>query len=143
MFTWQLGVAGLSLFVVGLIFGAIFAWIARLGQPQIIAISLETCMQNFNITFILLKMTFSSPLSDIAALSPMSHIAITTATLLSIYAIRVVVNCFKKRKTTNDERVNNMLDMIEMEEHKQSLLIVTPNVNGDSVAKIRNDGECV
>lgn len=97
--------AGLAVSLAGFVFGAFFAWITRLGRPQIIAVSLETAMQNANIAFVLLKTTLPTPYSDIAALPAIAQILMTTSILLVclviVMAYRCCKKCGKKEEKTN------------------------------------------
>lgn len=93
---WTLLTAGLAVTVAGFLFGAFFAWITRLGRPQIIAVSLETAMQNANIAFVLLKTTLPTPYSDIAALPAIAQILMTTSILFVFFGIIMAYRCVKK-----------------------------------------------
>ena len=82
--------AGMCVAVAGFSFGALFAWATRLPRPQIVAISLETALQNGSIAFILLKLSFPSPYSDMAALPPIAQMlmcSIVLWTICSVYKI--------------------------------------------------------
>lgn len=102
---WTLVLAGLSVTIAGFLFGGLFAWITRLGRPQIVAVSLETAMQNANIAFVLLKTTLPTPYSDIAALPPIAQILMTTSILFVLFGIVMTHKCIKKRRDkTTDEK---------------------------------------
>lgn len=100
---WILLAAGLAVTVLGFLFGAIFAWITRLGRPQIIAVSLETAMQNANIAFVLLKTTLPTPYSDIAALPAIAQIIMTTSILFIFLGINFSLKYFQRRCTTKEK----------------------------------------
>ena len=93
---WALMVAGLIVAIAGFLFGGLFAWGARLGRPQIVAVSIETAMQNANIAFVLLKTTLPTPYSDIAALSPIAQILMTTSILFVVFGIVLTNQCIQK-----------------------------------------------
>lgn len=93
---WILLAAGLAVTVSGFLFGAVFAWVARLSRPQIIAVSLETAMQNANIAFVLLKTTLPTPYSDIAALPAVAQIIMTTSILFFFLGINTTYKCAQK-----------------------------------------------
>lgn len=98
----------------GFFFGAFFAWLTRLSRPQIVAVSLETALQNGNIAFILLKFTIPSPYSDIAALPPIAMIIMTSATLLTTFTIYTIhQKCCKKK--------NN--EIVKMADNEKPLMI--------------------
>ena len=112
---WQMCVAGLGVAFAGFFFGAIFAWILRLSRAQIIAISMETALQNGNIAFILLKLSFDSPYSDIAALPPIAQILMTSCILFVLYFVhKVYVRC--KGCSDGEEKTRpDIRDQPEME----------------------------
>ncbi len=90
LLTWKMYLAGMCVAVAGFSFGAVFAWAARLPRPQIVAISLETALQNGSVGFILLKLSFPSPYSDMAALPPIAQMlmcSIVLWTICSVYKI--------------------------------------------------------
>lgn len=96
LMNWILLAAGLAVTVSGFLFGALFAWVARLNRPQIIAVSLETAMQNANIAFVLLKTTLPTPYSDIAALPAVAQIIMTTSILFFFLGINTMYKCSEK-----------------------------------------------
>ena len=100
---WTLVLAGLCVTIAGFLFGGLFAWITRLGRPQIVAVSLETAMQNANIAFVLLKTTLPTPYSDIAALPPIAQILMTTSILFVLFGIIMVHKCIQKRKGNTEK----------------------------------------
>lgn len=108
---WILLTAGLAVTVSGFLFGALFAWITRLGRPQIIAVSLETAMQNANIAFVLLKTTLPTPYSDIAALPAIAQIIMTTSILFIFLGINFFHKCSQK-KCMEKEKVKEEIETI-------------------------------
>ncbi|XP_057377742.1 ileal sodium/bile acid cotransporter-like [Daphnia carinata] len=108
---WILLAAGLAVTVSGFLFGAIFAWITRLNRPQIIAVSLETAMQNANIAFVLLKTTLPTPYSDIAALPAIAQIIMTTSILFIFLGINFSYKCYQKN-CTEKEKVKEEIETI-------------------------------
>ena len=97
---WRQLVSGLCVASAGFVFGALFAWMARLNRAQIIAVSMETALQNGNIAFILLKVSLPTPYSDIAALPPIAQILMVSVILFSLYAVHKFYSCFVKRSST-------------------------------------------
>ena len=135
LLTWQLLVAGLCVAVAGFIFGALFAWITRLKRGQIIAVSLETAMQNGNIALVLLRGSLPMPYADIAALTPISQVLMTTAILLIVYVLRALVLCCKKISSKGKQKKL----VKEMEEQAQSLMM-KPHTDGSNNNK---DGQSI
>ena len=88
---WTLVAAGLSVALSGLIFGGLAAALARLTRGQIVAVSLETAMQNGNIAFVLLKMSLPSPYADIAAVPPIAQLLMTSGVLFVLYLSHLAI----------------------------------------------------
>lgn len=61
MMTWEMPVAGVILSFCGYAFGAVFAMLWCLARDKVIAISIETALQNAGVAFILLKLSLPSP----------------------------------------------------------------------------------
>lgn len=59
--TWQMVVAGFLVVLCGYTLGAIFARVVCLTGDKVIAISIETALQNPGVAFILLKLSLESP----------------------------------------------------------------------------------
>ncbi|KAK4024157.1 hypothetical protein OUZ56_009545 [Daphnia magna] len=125
---WTLVAAGLAVSLAGFVFGAFFAWITRLGRPQIIAVSLETAMQNANIAFVLLKTTLPTPYSDIAALPAIAQILMTTSILLVCLVIVMVYRCCKK--CGKKEEKTNL--QVENEEETAKALMLKDYTDGSN-----------
>ncbi|EFX76606.1 hypothetical protein DAPPUDRAFT_248773 [Daphnia pulex] len=123
---WTLLTAGLAVTVAGFVFGAFFAWITRLGRPQIIAVSLETAMQNANIAFVLLKTTLPTPYSDIAALPAIAQILMTTSILFIFFGIIMAYRCVKNRGCKKKE------DKVEEEEETTKSLMLKDYTDGSN-----------
>lgn len=119
---WYLIGAGLSVTVAGFIFGAMFAWIARLNRAQIIAVSLETAMQNANIAFVILKTTLPDPYSDIAALPPIAQILMTSTLLFVFYFIFLAYTCATKKKNKGKKKSESIANDEEFVEAGKSLM---------------------
>ena len=83
---WRHILAGFSLGSLGYIFGAVMAKLCHQDTPQVIAISIETALQNFGIAFVVLNQTFDSPYSDLGVLPIIGYyICSTTPILLVTY----------------------------------------------------------
>lgn len=92
--TWRHLVAGLLVGTIGYVTGAALAAICRQGRPQIIAISLETAIQNGGIAFVVLTMTFPSPYSEIGLFPVISFFFCSTGPILFlVFGIFEVYRC--------------------------------------------------
>lgn len=82
LWSWRHIISGVALGCCGYFFGAVFAAIFRQGRAQIIAISLETAMQNGGIAFLVLNLTFESPYSDMAVMPILSFFFFSTGPII-------------------------------------------------------------
>ena len=111
---WRQLVSGLCVVSAGFVFGALFAWMARLDTAQIIAVSMETAMQNSNIAYILLKVSLPSPYSDIAALPSIAQLLVCTAILYVMYAaLRIYKFCAKRRSKVVENHVKETVGTVQ------------------------------
>ena len=93
LLNWRHVLAGFSMGSLGYAFGAGAAKLFRQDTSQVIAISIETALQNFGIAFVVLHLTFDSPYSELGVLPIIGYyICSTTPTLLIIYLIYFVYN---------------------------------------------------
>jgi len=96
--TWRHLVSGCLLGFGGYIAGAGLAFICRMKRPQIIAISLETAIQNGGIAFIVLSLTFPSPYSDMGVMPILGFFFCSTGPIMMVvYAVYMVVNKLREK----------------------------------------------
>merc|ERR1719153_1372976 len=96
--SWRHLISGVLLGFLGYTFGALFSLLARQGKAQIIAISLETAIQNGGIAFIVLNLTFESPFSDMGQLPILSFFFFSTGPIMFVvYATYLLVKFIKKQ----------------------------------------------
>ena len=82
----------------------------RQKKPQIIAISLETALQNGGIAFVVINMTFVSPYSDVGVLPIIGYfLCSTTPILFLIYVLFLSYKCCTGQTTLKQirEDLNN------------------------------------
>ena len=70
LFTWELVIAGLLLPYVGFLLGGLLAFILRQPKIRIIAIAIETGIQNTGVPIILLKYSLPQPEADLSVVGP-------------------------------------------------------------------------
>lgn len=96
---WQHLISGCLLGVCGYTVGAGLAYIFRMGKPQIIAISLETAIQNGGIAFIILNLTFPSPYREMGIMPILGFFFLSTGPImLVVFAVYSLVQCITKKK---------------------------------------------
>ncbi|KAK7067112.1 hypothetical protein SK128_011282 [Halocaridina rubra] len=89
LLTWPMVIAGFFVAICGYAFGATLAKLFCLSRDQVIAISIETAMQNAAVGFLLLKLSLPSPNGDLAALPIMATMLLTGPPVIIIYGIYV------------------------------------------------------
>jgi len=96
--SWRHLVSGVALGLLGYILGAVLATIARQSRAQVIAISLETAIQNAAIGFVVLNLTFESPYSDMGIIPVLSFIFFSTGPIMFVvYAAYLLTQKIRQR----------------------------------------------
>lgn len=80
-------VAASVVVVAGFLFGATMAWLFRLKSKQIIAVSLETAIQNGPLAIVILTFSLPEPSGDLAVVPVVVLVTLASAILLTIFAI--------------------------------------------------------
>jgi hypothetical protein len=85
---------GFLIGALGYVFGAGLAIVCRQKRAQIIAISLETALQNGAIALVVMNVTFVSPYAELGLLPLFGYfICSTTLMLLPLYILSVCCKC--------------------------------------------------
>ncbi|CAN7991807.1 unnamed protein product [Ixodes hexagonus] len=83
-----LEVAAASVVVVsGFAFGACMAWLARLNSRQIIAVSLETAIQNGPLAIVILTFSLPEPSGDLAVVPVAVLVTLSSVILLTVFTV--------------------------------------------------------
>lgn len=85
LMNWHMILAGVFVVITGYTFGALFAKVMCLERPQVIAVSIETAMQNTGVAAILLKLSLESPFSDLASIPIFATFFVTGPPLFFVY----------------------------------------------------------
>ncbi|XP_042216170.1 ileal sodium/bile acid cotransporter-like [Homarus americanus] len=94
LMTWRMVVAGFLVVSSGYTFGAVFAKVMCLPKKQIIAVSIETALQNPGVAFILLKLSIESPYSDLASVPIVATLLVSAPPLILVYLIYALLRRF-------------------------------------------------
>ncbi|XP_065338215.1 hepatic sodium/bile acid cotransporter-like isoform X2 [Cloeon dipterum] len=105
----RLLVACISNPLLGFIFGALVSTLFKQTEKDIIAISIETGIQNMPISVLLLKTVFERPESDISEVVPLS---IFVATQVPLGLLLVILKICKPNQATTKEE-NEIVYMVE------------------------------
>ncbi len=82
--TWRHLLSGLLVGALGYVSGAGLAFLCRQGRAQIIAISLETAIQNAGIAYLILSLSFPSPTAEIGLIPVISFFFCSTGPILFV-----------------------------------------------------------
>jgi len=118
--------AGFCVAMSGFVFGGLFAWLTRRTTTEIIAISLETAMQNGNVAFVLLRLSLSSPYSDVASMTPIAQIVMTTIILVILWAASLFYQWYNQRSQNQNQKKS--LDL-----YYESSLILKQNYQSSEI----------
>jgi sodium/bile acid cotransporter 3/5 len=103
LFTWSIMAAGMCVAWGGYIFGALAAFLAKLTPPQIIAVSIETALQNPGIAFVLLQLSLPQPESDLAAIPLIGQLLMTGPPLWIVYLVFIIIRKIKNKDKDKDK----------------------------------------
>lgn len=81
----------------GYVLGAIAAGVFRLTAPQIIAVSIETALQNPSIAFVLLQLSLDQPEADLTAIPIVAQLFMTGIPMWLVYLAYVITKRVRRR----------------------------------------------
>ncbi|XP_075220327.1 ileal sodium/bile acid cotransporter-like isoform X2 [Lycorma delicatula] len=88
LFTWEIAVAGLGLPLCGYIIGGTIARLCKQVPEDVLAISIETGIQNTGVAIFMLRYSLGQPEADITTVAPVAVAMMTPAPLLLLYFIQ-------------------------------------------------------
>ncbi|XP_055934870.1 ileal sodium/bile acid cotransporter-like [Argiope bruennichi] len=92
LLTWRMAIAASLSVWTGFAAGILVALVFRFSRADIIAIAVETGIQNSGIAFVLLSYSLKPPVSDIASVVPVAGSIITPIPLFVIYCFQKIWN---------------------------------------------------
>merc|ERR1711902_423135 len=107
LITWQVALVGFALPWLGFAFGCMFSKLCRRERKDIIAIAVETGIQNTGMAIFMLWFTLDHPAGDLAAVVP---VAVATLTPFPLLAALVYYN-LKNRLCPAEPKEKEMVDM--------------------------------
>nr|KAF7407091.1 hypothetical protein H0235_014747 [Vespula pensylvanica] len=111
LFSWKIVLAGMGLPWLGFIFGMLVSLIFKQSRPDIIAIAIETGIQNTGVAIFLLRFTLKPPADDLTTVVPVSSAIMTPIPLIILYIVKVIFN-YKRRQ----QKVTNASESLENSE---------------------------
>ncbi|XP_069942154.1 P3 protein isoform X2 [Cherax quadricarinatus] len=99
-FNWRVAVAGVLLPWLGFLFGAVASLVCRRNVEELIAISIETGVQNTGLSIGILKVALKeyAPLGDITIVIPIAVATMTPIPLTIAYIIKRILACTMKSR---------------------------------------------
>jgi len=126
LITWKVAVVGFALPWLGFAFGCLFSKLCRRQREDIIAIAIETGIQNTGMAIFMLWFTLDHPLGDLAAVVPVAVATLTPFPLLTAliyYKLRsrycpIDHSVINKEKELDMEREETMESLVMGEEER-------------------------
>jgi len=94
LFTWQIMLGGLLLPLLGYTLGACLAWTLRQPPEDMLAIAVETGIQNTGISIFMLQFCLGQPAADLTTVVPVAVAVMSPVPLLLLYGIQHLLGCF-------------------------------------------------
>uniref|UniRef100_A0A6A7GBX6 Ileal sodium/bile acid cotransporter-like n=1 Tax=Hirondellea gigas TaxID=1518452 RepID=A0A6A7GBX6_9CRUS len=94
--------AGLALPVIGYLLGIVVSMLLRLDRPDVIAISIETGIQNAAIALFILNATLEAPAGQLAAVVPAASVIMTPVPLVIAYIVKTIYGKVQSRRNKGD-----------------------------------------
>jgi len=116
-------ISAILLSLAGFTVGALSAVAGRLNKAQIIAVSIETAIQNPSAAFLIMQTTIGSPYSDIGSLSVISYIACAKGPpmLLALIIYKSVEFIRRRRKEARGTNDTSAMESYQGETFKKQL----------------------
>jgi len=137
MMTWQVLLSGMGLPWIGFSFGFVLAKLLKRPMEDIIAIAIETGIQNTGMSIFILWLTLDHPLGDMAAVIPVAAAIMTPVPLLTALIIMKVRDvCTQKSQILIDQ--DSPLDSEDSHDKKGSI-VKTSRLEGEDP---ENESRC-
>ncbi|KAG1699303.1 Ileal sodium/bile acid cotransporter [Nymphon striatum] len=94
-FTWQVSLGSLCTIWSGFAIGLIASSVLKFSKENIIAVTIETGIQNTGIAFVLLSHSLDAPEGDIAAVVPVAASIMMPIPLITYYVFQKIRDCIK------------------------------------------------
>lgn len=119
LMSWQVVVTGMGLPWLGFLFGYIMATACRRPVEDIIAIAIETGVQNTGMSIFILWFTLDQPEGDMTAVIPVAAATMTPFPLLFALCILKIKSCMAKTSPASSS--SNSVDHLNGEDVKESM----------------------
>lgn len=133
--TWRIVGAGLTVAMSGYVLGAGIAAAAGLTRKQVIAVSIETALQNPGVAFVLLTLSMPQPESDLAAIPIVAQLFMTGIpmwiTYVFYFLIKRIRRKVRKERKAMGEGKNRRPTIL-----KQSISVLAPTPENETELKM-------
>ncbi|XP_044732463.1 ileal sodium/bile acid cotransporter-like [Chrysoperla carnea] len=99
LFSWRMVVAGLGLPWLGYLLGMVSAIILKQNAKDVLAISIETGIQNTGIAIFLLRITLQQPEADLTTVVPVAVAVMTPFPLMLLFFVKKCRARYNQKKT--------------------------------------------
>ncbi|CAG0880971.1 unnamed protein product [Cyprideis torosa] len=99
LLTWQVVLAAMSLIWLGFGFGGVFAYLLKFPTKDVIAIAIETGIQNTGVAIVLLRFSLPQPDADLTLAVPIMASTVMPIPLAVVYMYQVIMRCRREGKT--------------------------------------------
>jgi len=142
MMTWQVFLTGMGLPWLGFSFGFCLAKVLNRPMEDIIAIAIETGIQNTGMSIFILWFTLDQPLGDMTAVIPVAAATMTPLPLLaSLIILKIRDHCQAKTKiplSDEDDRMTSIIKTAkvidEVKESESKMKLVNGDANDNSIS---------
>jgi len=145
LMTWRVLVGGMGLPWLGFAFGLVIAILSRQPKPNVLAISIETGIQNTGIAIMLLQLSFTQPDADLAAVLPVVVAMFTPAPMIIALIIHYIVKWRKEKKKMEEKTAaleNGNCGLKALENGTAAMIVKSNGIAGDkNLGKPVNDGD--
>ena len=135
---WKIAVVGFSLPWLGFAFGCLFSKLCRRERKDIIAIAIETGIQNTGMAIFMLWFTLDHPAGDLAAVVP---VAVATLTPFPLLFALVYYN-LKRRFCPSEDMGEEMIDKTSEKDNEVKVSLVTDSLK-DEKKEIMEHEKCL
>jgi hypothetical protein len=109
LMTWRVIIASAANVWCGFFIGTVFAFICRRTRPDLIAIAVETGIQNTGITFVIIRLALDSPFEDFAMTIPVAASLMSCIPLVIVYiGLRCGASAGHDRKSESKQKVYSL-----------------------------------
>ena len=124
LMTWKVVLAGLSVALGGYFVGAVVAIACQLKREQVIAVSIETALQNPGVAFVMLQLSLDQPEAGLAAVPVIGQLFMTGIPLWITFLVYTIV-----KKTMTRIHGQKIAENMDFPDKTESVVIKEKNLH--------------